>query len=218
MNSPKLDHGRIALIDDHALFLNGLAGLVESMGQDLKISTFTEALLFVAALRDGAQFDVVITDLSMRKMNGLALMAEVHSFLPQTPVIIVSGVEGAIVENDIMASGADGYLHKSCEADELHAAILKAIAVRQRRPHQGKPLIAEDSLGEAPLADRVGEMSQRQIEVLHLLGTGASNKEISAKLNISENTVKSHLKMIFAALGVNRRTASIQKARALGII
>jgi ATP/maltotriose-dependent transcriptional regulator MalT len=51
-----------------------------------------------------------------------------------------------------------------------------------------------------------------------LLGTGASNKEISGQLNISDNTVKSHLKAIFVALGVSRRTASIQKARALGLI
>lgn len=209
-----LDHCRVALVDDHALFLSGLAGLLKAMGQNIHVDTFSDSLDCVTALRAGTRFDVVITDLTMKRMNGLALMSEVHAHLSRTPVIILSGVESIEVKADVLASGADAFVHKSCDSKDLETTILAAIEARA----QPNTVFKSDWGQEAPLSERIGELSKRQTEVLQLLGTGASNKEISVKLKISENTVKTHLKAIFSALGVNRRTASIQKARALGLI
>jgi DNA-binding NarL/FixJ family response regulator len=181
----------IAVIDDHALFLEGLAGLLRSMALDVTVATFQTGLAFLEKLHGGLEPDLVLTDLTMKSMNGLAIVDAVHAQSRHTPVLIVSGIDASIIHQDIVASGACGLVPKACDVDELTAALLQS---------------------------RVSDLSQRQLEVLTLLGTGASNKEISGQLNISDNTVKSHLKAIFVALGVSRRTASIQKARALGLI
>lgn len=201
----------IAVIDDHALFLEGMAGLLRSMAQDLTVVTFQTGLAFLERLHGGLAPDLVLTDLTMKSMNGLAIVDAVHAQNRYTPVLIVSGIDASIIHQDIVASGAYGLVPKACEVEELTAAVLAALSTR-RAPAKAEPY--EDPL----LQSRVSDLSQRQLEVLTLLGTGASNKEISNQLNISDNTVKSHLKAIFLALGVTRRTASIQKARALGLI
>jgi DNA-binding NarL/FixJ family response regulator len=201
----------IAVIDDHALFLEGLAGLLRSMALDVTVATFQTGLAFLEKLHGGLEPDLVLTDLTMKSMNGLAIVDAVHAQSRHTPVLIVSGIDASIIHQDIVASGACGLVPKACDVDELTAAVLAALS-------NGRAAVKAEPYEDPLLQSRVSDLSQRQLEVLTLLGTGASNKEISGQLNISDNTVKSHLKAIFVALGVSRRTASIQKARALGLI
>lgn len=201
----------IAIIDDHALFLEGLAGMLRTMTTDVRVATFQSGVRFLEALGEGLLPDLVLTDLTMKAMNGFAVVQALRRTHPETPVLIVSGTEAVVVEREVAASGAQGFVQKSCSPDALEKAIALALSTPVRSLGQNGDLLAQHH-------SAINELSKRQMEVLELLVIGASNKEISAKLAISDNTVKTHLKAIFAALGVNRRSASIQKARALGLI
>jgi DNA-binding NarL/FixJ family response regulator len=157
--------------------------------------------------------DVVLMDLRMPEMDGVAAIAKIKASQPKTYVLVVTTYDTDADILPAIEAGATGYLLKDAPREELFQAIRFAAA--------GKPLLA------AAVAARLMErargpaeeaLSSREIEVLGLVAKGASNKEIAGQLWISEATVKSHLLHIFSKLGVADRTAAVTKALERGIL
>jgi len=193
---------RIAVVDDHALVLAGLSQLVCTMDSQFETVAFQDGFSLVQQIDDGAAFDLIITDLGMEKMNGLMLVEVLRGKGVSAPIIIVSGVDKALSNSETFAAGADRFVHKGDDFAELSHAINELLGLRP------KP-ITDDPFQPTNLAPR-------QVEIVQLVSTGASNREISRQLEISENTVKTHLKKIFQALEVSNRVECVQKATALG--
>lgn len=220
-------HGRIhiAVIDDHRIFLEGVSLLVEGMEDQFEVTGFDAPFELLRKIETGAVFDLVICDLIMNAMNGLAFIAALRTHTKRIPILILSGINTVPPIAEIKRLGGNGFVHKSVENQVLLNAIKTVMA--------GGTYFAdglEESVINAPTQSNndgwddlydtkpIPKLGPRQIEVLRLMANGGTNKAISKALTISENTVKSHLKQIFMELGVNKRTACVRKAQTLGLI
>ena len=179
---------RVFICDDHDILRKGLRSLL-STESDLEF--VGEACSADEAFTQAAQLkpDVILMDLLMPGTDGIKAITQIRSISPQSKVLVLT----SSLENDMilgsLEAGADGYLTKTCSPDALIDGIRKVARGETVLP----PDIAKNIL---PLLHRKGAVSaltQREIEVLNLIGKGCSNREIAAQLNLSENTVISHV-------------------------
>lgn len=222
MNSRETDLLKIAVIDDHRLFLAGFTLLLEQFDKPFVVTPFGEPVSLLRSLDDGLIFDLIICDLVMPSMNGLAF-AQALRDQSSVPLMILSGINTYPPISEMKQLGVSGFVHKSADDAVLLAAIQTILAGKTSFPDAGEAgAEAPDSnfgdVVEPYEVESVPVLTPRQIEVLQLISNGASNAEISASLGISANTVKSHLRQIFDLLQVNKRTACVRAAQAFGLI
>jgi len=198
--------------------------MIENRPDPHDVSPFECPLELIGVLGRGDRFDLIICDLIMSRMNGLAFVDAIRRY-HRVPVIILSGINATPPIPEMRKLGVFGFVHKSAEDDVLFEAIEHVLAGRLYFPTDYT--IDEDGRATGDFGRQVelaGDeglipaLSARQMEVLRLLAVGATNGEIAGQLGISENTVKSHLKAIFNALRVTKRTACVRAARSLGVI
>jgi DNA-binding NarL/FixJ family response regulator len=200
---------RLLIADDHALILEGLAATIgrqDDMTVVAKASNGREAVELWSTHRP----DVSLLDLRMPELNGVGVIREVRDLNVSARVIVHTTYDTDEEIYQAIRAGAKAYLLKDAPLEELLDAI--------RKVHAGETCIPP-ALG-AKLASRMsGEaMTGREMDVLRLLARGKSNKEIGAALFISETTVKTHVRSIFAKLSVVSRTEAIAAANQRGLI
>ncbi len=204
---------RILIADDHSVVRQGLRMF---LGLDPELEVVAEATDGSEALRLARELrpDVVLMDLLMPKMDGIAATREVRRELPDTEVLALTSVlEDAAVVNAVRA-GAIGYLLKNTEADELCRAIKAAAAGQvQLSPEAAARLMREVRAPESPET-----LTERETDVLRLLAEGKANKQIAVTLGIGEKTVKTHVSNILAKLGVQSRTQAALYAARIGLV
>ncbi len=200
---------RILVVDDHALFRIGLQGLLERRG--------IQVVGAVGSGQEGLQLaretspDVVLLDLRMPQMDGLDVLRRIRRSGLRMPVVMLttSGDERDLVE--ALRRGAQGYLLKDMEPDELVSALQEIVG--------GKLVVAPDmtralvsavrgATPPAPEHKLLADLTPRETEILHHLAEGQSNKMIARRLGISDGTVKLHVKAILRKLGVHSRVAA----------
>jgi NarL family two-component system response regulator LiaR len=202
---------RVMIVDDHSVVREGLRMF---LGRDPELSVVGEAEDGREAVECARQLrpDVVLMDLLMPGMDGIAATAAIRCELPDTEVLALTSVlESALVVGAIKA-GAIGYLLKDTQAAELRRAIKAAAAGQvQLAPQASAYLLRQVQAVETP-----EPLTERETEVLRLLTQGYANKEIAHHLHIAEDTVKSHVRHILAKLGVQSRTQAVLHALRLG--
>ena len=205
----KADDITVMLVDDHPAFRKGMAALIASE-PGLRVIAQTgngnEALELYRQKRP----DVVLMDLRLPGQGGVEATLAIRKQFPDARIIVLTTFDA---DEDIyraIQSGAKSYLLKDTPDDELSAAIRAVYAGEQPLP----PKVAERLAKRQERAD----LSQRELEVLQLLTKGRSNKEIGSSLFISEDTVKAHLKTLFAKLRVQDRTEAAISAIRHGIV
>ncbi len=206
------DRIRILICDDHPVVRSGLRGMIRSQ-PDLEV---------VAEAADGAEAvtlagrfrpDVVLMDLRMPGMDGVAATASIKEEYPEINVLILTTYD---TDADILRAlekGATGFLLKDEREDRLFDAIREAT--------RGKSSLAPGVASRLVERFRGGadsHVSDREIEILMLVAQGRSNREIARELLISDSTVKAHMLHIFHKLGVTDRTAAVTTALRHGII
>ncbi len=204
---------RVLIVDDHSVVRQGLQMFL-SLDPEIEVigeaENGEEALQLVADL----QPEVVLMDLVMPKMDGITAISRLHHSHPEVEVIALTSVlEDASVVGAVKA-GAMGYLLKDTKAENLCWAI-KAAAAGQV---QLSPEAAARLMREVKLPDSPESLTERETEVLRLIGHGLSNKEIARELSIGEKTVKSHVSAILSKLGVLSRTQAALQAVKLGLV
>jgi len=214
---------RILLVDDQALFREGLHTLL-SVHDDLQVvgeaSNGQEAIDAVAKLTP----DVVLMDLRMPVLNGVAATKQITESAPNSRVIVLTTFDDDDYVFDGLRAGAVGYLLK----DVPSAKLVEAIRAAARggsflQPSVAAKVVAEFSRMSGaktadPQEDLVEPLSDRELEILRVLATGASNREIANQLYITEGTVKNHVTNILGKLGVRDRTQAALKAKEMGLI
>ena len=204
---------RILIADDHEVVRQGLR---VSLGVDAALEVVGEAADGAEAVRLARRLrpDVVLMDLLMPEMDGIAATELIRRELPDTEVVALTSVlEDASVVGAVRA-GAIGYLLKDTRAPELRRAI-KAAAAGQV---QLSPSAAARLMREVKTPERPEALSERELEVLRLLARGLANKEISRDLGIAEKTVKTHVSSILGKLGVQSRTQAALYAGRVGVV
>ena len=214
---------KIALVDDHELLLGGLAHALGENPQIEAVAVYQNPEKLMTDLQEGRRFDLVVTDMLMGDTNGLSLAHEIQAQF-QMPVLLMTGVEAPPSQAELARFGVSGFVHKSAPVEALQEAIV-AVSYGQTYmlypegwdPEKNAPQFGRQACDTSQGAGDV-PLSQRQIEVLKLVAAGAANKEIANSLGITENTVKTHLKHIFSALGVTKRTACVLAAKSRGLL
>lgn len=203
---------RVLIADDHAVVRQGLRMF---LALDDELEVVAEAADGEEALRLARQFrpDVVLMDLLMPRMDGIAATAAIRAELPDTEVIALTSVleDRSVVQ--AVKAGAIGYLLKDTQAEELCRAI-KAAAAGQV---QLSPEAAARLMREVRAPEGAEPLTERETEVLRLIAQGLANKEIAHRLGIAEKTVKSHVSAILAKLGVQSRTQAALYAAQTGL-
>lgn len=204
---------RIVIADDHSVVRRGLRMFLK---QDPELEVVGEAANGDEAVRLAQQLqpDIVLMDLLMPVMDGIAATALIRRELPDTEVIALTSVlEDASVVGAVRA-GAIGYLLKDTDADALCRAIKAAAAGQvQLTPQAAARLMQVVSAPDSP-----EELTERETEVLRLLAQGQANKQIAHALHIAEKTVKVHVSNILGKLGVQSRTQATLYAIRIGLV
>jgi DNA-binding NarL/FixJ family response regulator len=198
----------VLVVDDHALMRSGLRTMIEAAADMRVVGTAAdgaEALAAVARLRP----HVVLMDLSMPVMDGAAATRRLAEQHPDVEVLVVTSFSDRDRVVDAVDAGASGYVLKDAEPAELLAAI-RATA-RGESPLD--PRVARTLLHARRDSPAVPELTEREREVLALVGRGLANKQIARSLGIRESTVKAHLTNVFQRIGVRDRTSAALWAR-----
>lgn len=204
---------RVLLVDDHSVVRQGLRMF---LGLDSELDVVGEAVDGVQAVSMVAQLkpDVVLMDLLMPRMDGIAATTIIRRDFPDTEVLALTSVlEDASVVGAVGA-GAIGYLLKDTDADALCRAIKAAAAGQvQLTPKAAARLMQALRTNETP-----EELTEREKEVLRLIAQGHTNKQIAQQLTIAEKTVRTHVSNILGKLGVQSRTQATLYAIRTGLV
>jgi DNA-binding NarL/FixJ family response regulator len=207
-----LDKIRLLIVDDHPVVRDGLRGMLERQ-PDFEVvgeaGDGKEAVDSAERLRP----DIVLMDLRMPVMDGVAALGEIKTRQPQIQVLVLTTYDSDADILPAIEAGAAGYLLKDSSRGDLYDGI--------RAAARGETVLAPAVA--ARLVDRMrmpaeDQLSNRELEVLQLVAEGASNSDIAAQLHISQATVKSHLVNIFGKLAVSDRTAAVTAALRKGIL
>jgi len=204
------DQIRILIAEDHDVVRDGLASVL-AFQQDMTVAGHaSNGHECVARFRE-LKPDVVLMDLSMPELDGVAAIGVIRTDFPDARILVLTTYDGDESVFRALENGARGYLLKDCSTADLLAAI--------RKVHSGGTHVSERAasrLAERALAG--GGISPREVEVLNLIAAGKSNKEIAALLFVSEGTVKTHVLNIHQKLGVSDRTEAVVVAIRRGIL
>jgi NarL family two-component system response regulator LiaR len=199
---------RVMIVDDHAMVRKGLVAFLKN----------EPALELVGEAGDGREAiecceqlhpDVILMDLIMPELGGVAATRTIHQRWPQVQVIALTSFQEKELVQDALQAGAIGYLLKNVSGEELVEAI--------RQAHGGRPTLAPEAVQAliqppSEAETLAADLTRREQEVLALLVKGMSNPEIAERLVISRSTVKVHISSILSKLGVASRGKAISMA------
>ena len=207
----------ILLVDDHTLFREGLKTLVARLPAPANVHEAGSVEAGLALHQKIPVFSLILLDLNLPGANGLDGIRLFQQKYPSSPVVIVSGVDDDATVAAVLHRGAQGFISKSSTADVLLSDVRVVLAGGTCWPSRHLNGDLHGGTTET-LADSTIHLTPRQIEVLQLLSEGHTNKEIARDLGLSDNTVRTHLAVIFKELGARSRTEATFLARRKGLI
>ena len=202
-------HIRILSVDDHPILREGVAALLASQPDMTLVGEASNGREAIEQFRLHRP-DVTLMDLQMPQMNGIEAIQEIRKDFPDARIIVLTTYAGDAQAERAFKAGASGYLLKSALRKELIETI--------RTVHGGKKKIPVEIAVEMAEHHSDDSLTGREIEVLQQVAAGNANKIIAAHLDISEETVKAHVKNILSKLGANDRTHAVTMALKRGII
>ena len=216
-----MEQARVLLADDHALFREGLAGIINNQPDMQVVGEANDGLeAFVKAQE--LKPDLILMDVQMPGMDGIEAVRQIKQVLPETIIVMltVRGDDEMLFE--ALKNGAQGYLLKDIQSQymlEMLRGALRGEAALS--PNLAGRVLSEFrrlSKGGASEKEDDGGLTEREQQVLLQASKGATDKEIAAALNISLNTVKTHIRNILSKLHVRTRREATRAAQAKGIL
>ncbi|MDO8614327.1 MAG: response regulator transcription factor [Dehalococcoidia bacterium] len=211
---------KVLIADDHALFRDGVASLLKAWGLDVvgQAGDGFKALEATRALRP----DLILMDIQMPLCSGLQATRLIKAEMPETRIVMVTVSDEEEDLFEAIKSGAEGYVLKNMSGEEF-SRVLNDIANGEAPLSQGLAAkilteFARMSREPAPKESDKDQLSDREREVLQEVAGGATNKEIAARLFISESTVNFHMKSILSKLHVRNRAQAVAYALQTGLV
>jgi two-component system nitrate/nitrite response regulator NarL len=204
------------IVDDHLLFAEAIGQTLAGMGMTL-VGIATTAEQALPAVREHRP-DLVLMDVGLPDQDGIALGRAILSEVPDTKVVVLTGLEDEQTLRDALRSGFHGYLTKNTEPEKFKRALQSVADGQVVFQHRLGRAIATGE-GEASDAELLArQLTSREVEVLQLLAEGASSTEISQSLAVSPNTVRTHVQGILTKLQVHSRLEAAAFAVRHGVV
>lgn len=200
---------RVFSVDDHALLREGIAAIITNEPDMVLVAQASTGREAVQQFQK-YQPDVTLMDLRLPDMSGIDAMIAIRAEAPDARIIVLTTFEGDVEMQRALQAGARGYLLKTMPPRDLVAAIRQVHAGRKSIPTEVAAQLAEHLSDEA--------LTAREIDVLSRVAGGNRNRDIADELEISEETVKVHMKHIMEKLGASDRTQAVAIALRRGII
>ena len=221
----KTEKMRVLLADDHALFREGLSGIIGSQPDMQVVGEANDGLEAVVKARE-LKPDLILMDVQMPGVNGLDAARQIKQALPETIIVMLTVRDDDEKLFEALKNGAQGYLLKEIRSRDMLAMLRGAM--------QGEAAISPSLAGRVlaefrrlsrlsssypfPDEDELSELTKRELDVLTVAAQGAPDKEIAERLTISIHTVKSHIRNILSKLHVNTRREAARVARNKGLV
>jgi RNA polymerase sigma factor (sigma-70 family) len=211
---------KVLIIDDHPVFREGLRQCLEARKTVRVLATAASGEAMWKALQAHGRPQIVLMDVEIPGVGGIELTRALHEKHPEIRVVMLTAFSDSERVFAALKAGAVGYLLKNVSPDEIRATVERAAA--------GEPMLSGEIAGlvlrefereraEDRFRQQLAAITAREEEILKLLATGESNREIGKRLGISEQTVKNHVASIFRKLQVNDRTKAALLAVKLGL-
>src|SRR4030088_1827034 len=204
---------RVLIVDDHPIVRQGLRRMIETEADLVvcgEVHTEREARAAIRAMIP----DVVIVDISLAQGDGLELVRDVHAQRPELPMLVLSMIDELIYAERLLAAGASGYIMKQAASDQLLIALRQVLA--------GGTYLSESlagNLGRSDAAaagggsgDPIDRLSNRELQVLSLIGRGMSSREAAEALGLSVKTVETHRQSLKRKLNLATNAQLLQYA------
>ena len=203
---------RVLVVDDHWVVREGLRRYLTDEPGVMVIGEASDGNQAIALARE-LKPDVILMDILMPQMDGIAATARIKAEMPNVEIIALTSVLQDHSVSEAIQAGATGYLLKDTNGAELLRAIRSAAAGKVQLSPEAATRLAK----ELRFPNQVERLTERETEVVKCVADGLSNKEIARRLSINEKTVKAHLNNIFGKLGVHSRTQAALHAIRTGI-
>ena len=200
---------RVLTVDDHPMMRSGIVAVINAQPDMSVVAEASNGEEAISLYRQH-QPDVTLMDLRLPGTDGIDAIVAIRDEFPSARIVVLTTYGGDIQATRAFKAGASGYLLKSMLQTDLIDTIRTIHAGQRRIPPEIATEMAEHLADDA--------LTDREIEVLRYVSAGNSNKIIAAQLNISEHTVKGHLKSILSKLGANDRTHAVMIAMKRGFI
>lgn len=202
----------VLLVDDHGLVRHGLQLLIQETLPALRVQLADSLAQALAVLGTERRFDLVLLDLTLGDIHGMAGLIRLREQHPYVPVVIVSAQDDRDTVLAALDAGAMGFISKSAAPAELRLALNRVLVERVIHLPQsvGEAIVQPAAVGTRELSELSAlGLTERQIEVLSYVVRGLRNKEIARRLDRSEVMVKKHITAALQALGVSNRTKAL---------
>jgi len=204
---------RIMIVDDHPIVRQGLRRLIEAEA-DLEVCGETESARDAKSMIRELQPDGVIVDISLAQGDGLELVKDARAHYPSLPLLVLSMHDEVIYAERMLSAGANGYIMKQAASGQFLVALRRVleggIYVSET---VGSSMIEKFAAGSAYTAtNQVDTLSNRELQVLHMIGKGLSTRQSAEALNLSIKTVESHRQRIKRKLGLTTSAQLVQYA------
>ena len=200
---------RILSVDDHPLMRSGIGALIATQ-PDMELIAEAATGREAVQLHRELNPDVTLMDLQMPDMSGLDAISAIKSETPSARIIVLTTYSGDVLAQRALKAGAQAYVLKSL----VRAEILNTIRI----VYAGEKQVQADVAAEMAKHTADAPLTNREVQVLQLVASGCANKAISAKLDINEETTRTHIKNILAKLGAKGRTHAVSLGLKRGII
>jgi len=200
---------RILIVDDHPLLREGIAAVIERQEDMALVGEATNGQEAIEGFRMHRP-DVTLMDLQMPEMSGIDAILAIRREFSNARIVVLTTFQGDVQALRAFKAGACGYLLKNMLRKELVDTIRTVHAGRRRIPPEVAAELAEHCIEDT--------LTEREVDILERVAKGNSNKIVASQLQISEATVKYHLKSILSKLGANDRTHAVTIALKRGFI
>lgn len=212
---------KFLVVDDHRLFLEGMRHLLAQLGDAVSLDLSASVSDALLKIDQGNHYELLLLDIQMPEMDGFSLIESLNQRNIVVPIILVSSTTDFSKIRRGIELGASGFINKNASVDEMLESIKTVLAGGISLPEDFSDDLEvmarhDDKRVLAPTTNT--KLGDRQREVLHLIDTGLSNKQIANVLSVSKATVKYHIRILFRYFEVRNRTACLAKAREQGII
>jgi DNA-binding NarL/FixJ family response regulator len=204
---------RVLIVDDHPIVREGLRRIIESE-DDLVVCAEADSVRSARAAIKETGPHAIIADISLKQGDGIELVREVRSHYPQLPILMLSTHDEAIYAERMLSVGASGYLTKQATAEQILRSLRRVIdgGIYVSEVVAANMIRRASAGGRHRSADPVDRLTNRELQVLHLIGKGMSTRETAHLLNVSMKTIESHRQRIKGKIDLRNGTQLVQFA------